>query len=281
MNKTVILGGDMRQKHLAQMFKNDGFDVVHFYCGEITVNSGIREAVKAADTVILPLPVTRDGETLNTPLHAIPIPLRGALEMCREKAVLGGSISQQTAALAKEFGIEPIDYLKREEFAVMNAIATAEGALGIAISNTDRTVFGSNCLVVGYGRIGKALSRMLRHLGANVTVSARKPQDLAWIAADGNRAIHTERISETAEEYDIIFNTVPFPVVGENVIQKCRKNVLLMELASAPGGIDTTATEEAELKYISALSLPGKTAPLSAARYIHDTILNIFRELGL
>lgn len=64
--------------------------------------------------------------------------------------------------------------MKREELAVLNTIATAEGAIEIAIANTNKILHGSNVLVLGFGRIGKVLARKLAGLSTKVTCAARK-----------------------------------------------------------------------------------------------------------
>lgn len=279
--KTVILGGDARQQHLGRLLKNSGYEVSILYGDNKIEDNNTEEIVSQADTVIFPLPVSRDGITLNAPFYHIPIPLTGLLERCAGKRVLGGGFSPEIISYANSIGISPADYLSREEMSIMNSLATAEGALAVAINNTPKTVNGSRFLVIGYGRIGKLLSRKLKVLGGVVTVSARKPADLAMIQADGNICIQTDSISDSIANYDVIFNTVPTPVVGENALKKCQSNTVLIELASAPGGFDRAFAEKIGLKVISAQSLPGKTAPLSAAEYIHNTILNIFREWGL
>ena len=53
-------------------------------------------------------------------------------------------------------------------------MATSEAALAILIENTEKTLFGSNILIIGYGRIAKILAEYLKALKANVTVCARK-----------------------------------------------------------------------------------------------------------
>ena len=69
-----IIGGDKRQLAAARMVANDGY-TVHLSCFEkldMLLNSlggsiEIDECIICSDVVILPLPVTKDGVTLNTP----------------------------------------------------------------------------------------------------------------------------------------------------------------------------------------------------------------------
>ena len=68
---------------------------------------------------------------------------------------------EKICALAKKYNVKVIDLLKREELAVLNTISTAEGTIQIAMEETMRTIHGSSVLVMGFGRIGKILCKML------------------------------------------------------------------------------------------------------------------------
>lgn len=183
--------------------------------------------------------------------------------------------------LFEKAGVRFCDYFDREELAVKNAVPTAEGAIAIAMDETPFTIHGSSCLIAGYGRIGRVLAKMLRGMGANVTVSARKFQDFAWIEAEACRTVQTGEISKTAGEYDIIFNTVPYPVINGEVLRSVKKDCLIIDLASKPGGVDFECAKTLGLNTIWALSLPGVVAPKTAGIIIKDTIMNIRNELGV
>lgn len=148
----------------------------------------------------------------------------------------------------------------------------------IAMEELATTIFGLNVLVIGYGRIAKVLARTFASLGANVTVSARKFSDLAWIEVGGYRPAHTGALEEVIGDSQLIVNTVPAAVLNEELLGRVRKGCLLIDLASKPGGIDFNTANKLGLKAIWALSLPGKVAPISAGRIIYDTIQNIESE---
>ena len=167
------------------------------------------------------------------------------------------------------------DYYLREEFAVNNALPTAEGALAIAINEYDGNLVNSKCLVTGYGRIGKILSKMLCSIGAKVTVAARKQSDLAYIRSLGAEA---KKYDDINESYDIIFNTVPETVIKGNLLNKQTKDSLIIELASLPGGIDRKQALEKGIKIIDAQSLPGKVSPKAAGEYIKEAVYNMLEE---
>ena len=146
------------------------------------------------------------------------------------------------------------------------------------MEQTEHTLQGASCLVIGYGRIGALLAHKLHALDAAVTVSARSPRDFARIEADGMRALDTRSLAGRLSAFQLIFNTVPAPVLGSAELSSLSTGCLVIDLASLPGGISADAKLPAGCRLLHALSLPGRVAPLSAARAIHDTVLTILQE---
>lgn len=278
----------MRQAKLSELLASDGHIVSSYAIDKIRLEEGVlqtasvKDAVEDAKCVILPLPITAKDGILNTPLS-------GGLHTTREifsalspnQIVCAGRIDSSTTELADAMGITLIDYLAREELAVSNAVTTAEGAIQLIMEEIPITLCRANCLVIGFGRIGKILCHRLRGLGAYVTASARKYSDMAWIYAYGYEAQHTEQLEGSLSEYDIIINTVPVRVLGENRLRELKPGCLCLDLASKPGGMDFTAASKLGVKAVWALSLPGEVAPLTSGAIIRDTIYNILSEKGV
>ena len=281
INKVCIIGGDKRQIYLGLSMIRDGKNVV-FYgvdnCDMVEEDySSLEQAVLKSDCVVLPMPLSKDGKTLFTPLSNMTIPLdKNFCDIIKSKPIFctNSRLLMKTGDYSNS---QVFDYLDREELAVLNAVPTAEGAVEIAMRNYPRTINSSSCLVAGYGRIGKVLSRILAALGANVTVSARKLNDLTWIRLNGYNPINTEDISISGR-YDLIFNTIPSMIFDEETLAKVAKNSLVIDLASAPGGVDFKAAQKLGINTIQALSLPGKVAPVTAGEIIKNTIYNITEE---
>ena len=122
---------------------------------------------------------------------------------------------------------------------------------------------------------------MFSALGCDVTVAARSPKDLAWAEADGAHVIPLAFMERVLPKYRIVINTIPARIFGERELSLLDSDTLIIDLASLPGGVDFSAAEELELRAISALSLPGKTAPVTAAEIMDRTIGNILAERGL
>ena len=195
--------------------------------------------------------------------------------------VLGGMVSNEIADSILKTGASVEDYFCREELTVINAVSTAEGTLQTVMQETDFTVFGSRVLVVGYGHVGKAVAAKFSALGARVTVSARKARDIALITSNSMRGIPTADIKKYIRGFDVVINTVPAPVITSAVIEGCPENILIVELASHPGGIDLDAAAHRGVRVITAPSLPGRVAPRSAAAAIFGTLTSILEENNL
>ena len=133
-------------------------------------------------------------------------------------------------------GLSIVDLLETEELAVKNAIPTAEGALQQAMEMTDYTIFGANCIITGYGRISRLLATRLRAMGATVTITSRRSDHKAWIEAEGYHYCYTISLKDVVDSADIIFNTVPSPVLTRHVLRKMKREALIIDLASQPGG---------------------------------------------
>ena len=281
-----VVGGDMRQAKLAELLSADGHTVHTYALEELGPLAGVHAAedlgeAELADCVVLPLPAAGEGGRLNAPLSGAAHPMEEVLAALRPgQVVCAGRVDPATAALAEGRGLTLHDYFTREELAVANAVPTAEGAIQIAMEELPITLHGARALVIGYGRLGRALAPRLSALGARVSVAARKYAALAW-AESFNWG--TERIGQLAGwlcGYDLVVNTVPAPVLGEAELEELKPDCLVIDLASKPGGVDFAAAARLGRKVVWALSLPGKTAPVTAGRAIQTAIYNILSELG-
>ena len=287
-NKWAIIGGDLRIAKLAIMLANDGNEVYVYGLEKseeikkqknIIQCDTIRKAIDNVEIVIGPIPFSSNGNTINMPFSDKEITIREMMHNINAKVLIAGAISPEVYEMANDEYIEIIDIMKREELAVLNTIATAEGTIQVAIENTNRILHGSEVLILGFGRIGKVLARKLAGLSVKVTCAARKDEDLAWIEAYGHKSLNINNLSENLRPFDIIINTVPHIVLTEEKLEYVRKDALLIDLASNPGGIDKKAIKDRNLKFVWALSLPGKVAPTTSAEFIKNTIYNILREI--
>lgn len=286
--KFAIIGGDLRIVKLAEMLAKDE-NQIYVYGLEkaedlrnkpnIVQCDTIKKAVQEAEIVIGPIPFSSNGNTVNAPFCDKEITTREVMHVINAKVLIAGGITPEVYDMANDEYIEIIDILKREELAVLNTIATAEGTIQVAIENTNKILHGSEVLILGFGRIGKVLARKLAGLAVKVTCAARKDEDLAWIQAYGHKATNINSIGTNLSQFDIIINTVPHMILTEERLANVKQECLLIDLASNPGGIDKKAVKDKNLKFVWALSLPGKVAPTTSAEFIKDTIYNIVKEI--
>lgn len=289
--KIGILGGDMRQTALARRLSDMGFETaVWGLLRDADIGSAVRcsdwhSAVEKSRAVILPLPVSVDGVRVNASAAA-GYELRMSHLMhaiAADTLLIGGKFDFGIKEAAKENNIPLLDYFECEELQIKNAVPTAEGAIEIAMREMPITVFGANVLICGYGRIGKVLSSMLKNIGANVTVAARKQDDLAYITVNGLSAVRFggEAFEKAAENADVVFNTVPAKILDKTIIENMNRCCLIVDLASGKGGVDFTSAENCGIKAVHALSLPGKVAPATAGNIICDCVLELLTREGV
>lgn len=286
--KFAVIGGDMRQARLAELLAADGHGVATFALDKIDLAGNVNtadtaaEAICGAECVIMPLPLQSRPGVLSTPLADGVFTVEEILaEVSESQTILAGRADESARELFALHGLEFIDYFEREELAVSNAVAAAEGAIGLIMQETAITVWCAKVLVIGFGRIGKVLCHRLRGLGADVTATARTPADFAWIRAYGYSCADTSQLDGTLGQYDVVVNTVPSRVMHEARLAELAPDCLCMDLASKPGGLDFAAASKLGVRAMWALSLPGEVAPVTSGAIIRDTVYNILAERGL
>lgn len=289
MSKNLcIIGGDLRIVKLVEILVNDGYTVYTYALEEaeslnqyknVIQCKTIVDAISTSDIVIGPIPLSSNKIDINTPFSKVNISIEELFAKLDGKKFIAGSISEEVLKLVEGKNIEIIDLMTREELTVLNTISTAEGAIQIAMQETLSTIHGSNVLVLGFGRIGKILSKMLNGIGARVSCEARKEADIAWIKAYGYNPVHLNVLEENIGNYDIIINTIPYLILDSQKLDKVKKDCLIIDLASNPGGVDREVAKQKGIKTIWALALPGKVAPITSAEFLKETIYNIFKEM--
>lgn len=289
----AILGGDGRQIAAARKLSQMGHGVFVWGLGECREQLGDavlcdswQNAIERADAIVLPLPASSDGVRLFCPLQDSDWMLRmtAILDAAEKRAVLGGRFTEQTRSIAERKGVRLIDYFDSEALQLKNALPTAEGAIAIAMRELPVTIDGTQTAVLGYGRIGGLLSERLQAFGASVTVYARRQEQRALaelyhhrtgrIVCRNGRSV----LDPFPLDCRLIFNTIPKWLLTREDLERLPSNCVLIDLASAPGGIDHTAAKELGVRSIWGTSLPGKYAPESAGYILADTIAGMLED---
>jgi len=285
--KLAILGGDGRQIAMANALCEIGYEVFVWGLGQChaQLNGAIvcrdwEHAVDLSDTVIFPLPASVDGIFVNCAREDNNVFLRitAVLERMHGKCLLGGKLSESVYSLAQRHGVRVLDYFDSEILQLKNALPTAEGAISIAMNKLPITIDGMRCAVIGYGRIGRLLAKKLHALGARVTVYARRAEVRTLAELDGHDSEALDSDNDYASLKTLphgcraVFNTVPKWLMTKDVLEHVPKNCILIDLASAPGGIDLGAAQELGLQCVWGTALPGKHTPESAGIILAQTV---------
>lgn len=275
--QVAVIGGDKRNSYIAELFNANGYKtVVSALDGPDSIEHVSLDMAMKSNVIVLPVPVTRDGVHLNSSQS---VELVDIISKVRKSSlVLGGVMNDMLAQALTIKGATVVDYFDNDSVAVANSVPTAEGAVALAIENSDVMLSGSNCLVVGCGRVGKAMSRLLKAMGAEVTVSSRRVKHKVWAALNGCKSAETAQLADKLERFDFIFNTIEYRIFDADNLGKLRTDTVLIELASNALGVDLEAAKSLNLNVIYAPALPGRFSPKSAAEILFSRMQAIIKE---
>ncbi len=271
----AILGGDQRQLMVAETMLERAAWVKTFGLAPVPARPrlyparSIKEAVADARVIILPISGA-DGKGMVKTSEPVEIRLGDEFwDALAERAlIITGSFPRFLKEKAVQLGIRVFEYAECDAIAIPNAVPTAEGAIQLMMEKTAFTVQDARCLILGYGRVAQALAARLVAWGAKVEVAARNPAQLAKAEELGCTTIALSALAEHVASAEVIFNTVPALVVTEEILSRMKPGTLIIDLASAPGGVDFPAAEKYQITALLALGLPGKVAPLTAGRIL-------------
>lgn len=179
-------------------------------------------------------------------------------------AVIGGGLSSLTGQ-----GHPLLDLLEDADFTAQNADITARCAIRLASDQLDVTFRNLPVLILGWGRIGKILARLLQVLDAQVWVYARKEADRAMLRTLGYHTVNALPENADLSRFRVIFNTVPAPMLSTAKTDQL-PDCLLLDLASVSG--------LAGNRVVPAKGLPGLLAPESAGVLIGKTVIRLWEE---
>lgn len=285
--KIAIIGGDRRELYLAEYLANQGYSVSlsgfekH---GQLPGPNYLDplDAIVDADAVIMPLAGVREDLTPNCPFsdHPPQAAERFFAALPSGIPVFIGWARERMRELSKT--VRLVEVAEDDELAILNSIPTAEGAIAIAMEQTDVTIHGSNSLVIGFGRCGFSLARMLKGMGAKVTIAARKAGDFARAHEMGFGYCHVQDLQDRVGEMEFIFNTVPGALVlPRSVLERAVSCRIVVDIASGKGGTDFDSAAEFGIKAVLAHGLPGKVAPLTAGRILSRVYPRLLKEFGV
>jgi len=283
----VLLGGDARQLEVIRKLTEldatvtvAGFDQLHTPLdGAIRAEMGA-DLFVSADALVLPAVGTDDDGTISavfsdrelilTEEHIALLP-----KHCK---VYAGMAKPYLRQICERQGIALVELFDRDDVAIYNSIPTAEGAVMMAIQNTDITLHGSSCMVLGIGRTGMTMARTLQGLGAKVKVGVRREEHFARASEMGFEPFYITSLQQYVSNIDLLFNTIPTMIVTAQIIANLPSRAVIIDLASKPGGTDFRFAEKRGIKALLAPGLPGIVAPKTAGRIIADCLSRLISE---
>ncbi|GIP27327.1 dipicolinate synthase subunit A [Paenibacillus sp. J23TS9] len=283
----VFLGGDARQIEVIRKCSEMdatvsvvGFDNLKQKLQGVTRDHLTAELLAAADVLVLPVVGCDDNGIIHTQFSNEPLKLQDEHMASLRKGckVYTGMAKPYLRSLCAHHEIKLVELLDRDEVAISNSIPTAEGALVMAIQNTDFTIHGSDCMVLGLGRTGFTMAKSLQGLGAKVKVGVRADKDVARAEVMGWEPFLTRDLTDHVSNIDLIFNTIPTMIVTAQILSKMPTSTVIIDLASAPGGCDFRYAEKRGIKALLAPGLPGIVAPKTAGLIIANTLVQLISD---
>ncbi len=269
----LILGGDKRELELYTYLKKlgatvflAGFDLFQDTRDYIS-SVDISKCLQDSQVVITPLTGIENNGIIYSPhsRQEVNILETAYLESLKPESIfIAGYLDDKIKKQLQKRGISTCETREMDEISILNAVPTAEGAIQCAMEHAEITIHNSESFVLGYGRCGKVLASTLQSLGARVTVFARSREVLSWVEIYKMKPMLLNHLPEAIHKADYIFNTIPSLVLTADILYQVKKECLILEVASFPGGIELEAARRLNIRIYSLPGLPGKVAPKTA-----------------
>lgn len=273
MHRFLILGGDPRQLTLARILRQEGHEVSLYY-ENTTPAFSLKKAMGDSHIILCPVPFTKDGKTIFSHNQLEGLELETFLRLLDKNHVLfGGNVPAAAVERCGALCVPCFDFMKMEDVACKNSVATAEGAVAEAISLSSMNLHGSRCLVTGWGRCAQALAASLKGMDAHVAIAGRDMKKTSRAYCWGLDIVALEHLDGCIGQYDFIFNTIPAMVIGASLVEHMKTDAVVIDIASAPGGVDFEACRRCGIKARLCPGLPGIYSPMASARILSAAVL--------
>jgi len=285
--RVVVIGGDARQleviRHLSELDASVtliGFEQLQNQYSGVIRGKLAPDTLKSADALILPA-VGTDDEGIVTAIFSseeLRLTDEHIANLPKHAVIYTGMAKPYLRQLCAAHKIRLVELFDRDDVAIYNSIPSAEGAVMMAIQNTDITIHGSNCIVLGLGRTGLTLARTLQGMGARLKVGVRRAEHFARAHEMGFHPFYLKDLVKQVTDTDLLFNTIPTMIVTAQIIANMPNRAVIIDLASSPGGTDFRFAEKRGIKALLAPGLPGIVAPKTAGRIIANVLGQLILE---
>ena len=265
MSKICIIGNDERSNYLRKKYKEENADLGHY---------------SSSDYVVTPIPFTRDNYYITEENIKVD-ELIFSLKKRQGSVLITGALNKECIEKLKINGIKYYDIMENEEFLLNNSVATAEGTIKTVMENSVKTIKDTSFIVIGYGRIGRELTRLLKSFNSDVTVVTRRKEVIDELGEKKIKSELTSNLEKIVKGKNIIINTAPAIFLNKKVLEKVSSDTIIIDVASKPGGVDFIEAEKRGLKVLWELGIPSKYSPDSASMYVKNEVDKIIKKESL
>ncbi len=277
MLEAWVIGGDGRYAWAARQLRWEGMPVKCWGVPNMENQAeSLEAALSGADIVLLPMKPF-EAEWLRVRGEEVQAAMLPYL-LAHGAILVAGSFPVEVESWLQTKGIHCVSFLELEGYLLSNAEITAEGAVYLLLHHLQRILSGARILVIGYGRIGRFLAGKLRFMGAKVTVAARRSGQLAELAIRGYETEQTGVYAKGLGQYDAVVNTVPGIIMTAEQGKILKKDCVVLELASLPGGFPEEMKKNRSI--VMGQALPGKTAPETAGKNLAEAVWSCLHGEG-
>ncbi|MBQ2804160.1 MAG: dipicolinate synthase [Lachnospiraceae bacterium] len=276
----AIVGGDRRIACMSYVFAQKGYDVICYGTAKqhtddlIYHTLSLQEAIAKAPVIICGIPFQKD-ECLYFETELTKVPLTELQRLLRKShTIFGGIIPDDFKRICEKRNIAYYDFMQEESLSILNAVATAEGAILEALMHKNTQLHQSKILLLGYGRCGKILADKLKGLSSHVTVCSNVSTELALASSFGFQTLNLSCIEQEIHRFEYLFNTIPATVLPKSCLKKTAADALIIDIASNQVGVDYAAAQTLNRNVLFCPGLPGKYASLSCAQQLSEYVLS-------
>jgi dipicolinate synthase subunit A len=281
----AVLGGDLRMLEHMRLARLAGANVQHYGSipgAEVAGRpqaASLADAVKGARIISCPIPGLGADDELYAKYTTEKLRLTAdVLKGAAPGAMLCTCYSTpRLDEWAKTAGVKIVPYGDDDALSILHAIPTAEGAIKVAIENTDDTLLGMNVLCFGLGRIGFSVAQAFQGMKSVVSIVARNPAQLARAAAMCATPIDLRDIKSHIGNFGLIVSSTSGHVLGNDLLALTRPDVVIIDLCSPPGSVDLEAAKTLGRKVIWARGQAAR-APRRAGQDEWHVLMRILRE---
>lgn len=279
MYDIAVIGGDIRQIYMVKRLLSHRLSVITyglshpFIEGLADQGKTMADTIKKSSVIVSAIPFSSDGCSIPALTASSDMTVSSFLNcIASGQTVFAGMFSDSVKEELNKKNVAFYDFMTNDGVAILNGIATAEGAIMKAIEVSSGNLHQSQVLITGFGRCGKVLAKKLLGLDCQITVAARKASDRCLAEALGCRSMSFDCLFSSVSGFDYIFNTVPTLLFDKVLLKQISSETALIDIASRPGGFDFHAARELSLNLHHFLGIPGKVAPKASGDILVDFI---------